>query len=180
MKTIKSKRMIISAILVAIMLLIIGISIFIGQNSDILPWKKEERNENQKNEEDFKVFSNLLGLDGYTSEGSTFSDTIELDIHILLWVSFSLHWDDDFGSNDEFSFAVSYGNFSDQGTSSSGEISFKFSPNATMKEASWKLEVTAINCPGTFVDLTFDRDNGNDWTILVEYEYISEKGNLPA
>jgi len=121
---------------------------------------------------------------GSTNEGTSTSLDIDFSQMNLTTVSFTLIWTDDFGDNDEFRLDVEGPeDFSDSISGTSGSLPLNFDINkienatdegTTFGSGSWKVTVTAVNCPGLRPGpgtIPFDLDNGNTWDLKATGTY---------
>jgi len=179
MKNQKSKKIILITVMV-IIIVVLGSSMIIFGKSMISFISKSDDTKNGNNtKEPVDIETDKWSIDGHTSEGSTYEYLIDFPVVKLLWISFTLTWTDDIGSNDRFSFEIDEGSFNDKGTSTEGEIILEFFPNGSLIESTWDYKVTAEECPGEYFNLPLDRDRGNDWTITVEYTSIDASDDIP-
>jgi hypothetical protein len=108
------------------------------------------------------VEETVLDESGHTQEGTSSEIDMELGPDVV-GLKVTLSWVDDIGSNDQFSLALKRdgGEISSiSGTSGTLEIS----TNQTVA-GNYTVVVTAVDCPGLFLRLPIDRDNGNDWSL---------------
>jgi hypothetical protein len=128
-----------------------------------------------------EISEELDSKSGRTAEGETTSLEINIDILNITYIEFRLTWSDDIGDNDEFSLSV-FGpaGFSDNAASDIGEIYLKIdvsdpetASNGTAGGTGiWKVEIEAVDCPGLVSVGGFDRDNGNEWSLVTEVHYM--------
>ena len=112
----------------------------------------------------------LLSQNGYTSEGKTTTVNFKVAQNNITKLVVTLQWTDDIGSNDELGLTLYYMDQkvdAEQGTSGHLQITFNGN-NETGLNGSYRVDITAINCPGQVPNVPFDRDNGNSWTLSVD------------
>jgi hypothetical protein len=107
----------------------------------------------------------ILDETGYTGEGQSSELALDLGPDVVGLIV-ELTWVDDIGSNDQFSLTLKCEG-SDMGSVSGTQGTLELSTNHTAK-GNYTIIVRAVNCPGMFPRLPFDRDQGNDWAINVK------------
>lgn len=110
----------------------------------------------------------ILSQSGHTSEGATTEVTFVVNASAK-WITASLQWTDDIGSNDEFGLAIKLdGEELASQKSTSGKVTVTASMEEfTNLEGNYTITVAAINCPGMVSASPVDRDSGNDWGLSV-------------
>jgi len=111
----------------------------------------------------------ILTLGGTTSEGQT--TPVEFAINTsAAWITATLEWTDDIGSNDDFGITLKMGSnelASDHSTSGKASVTVRAEESGNLTGA-FTIEVKAINCPGMVAGSPIDRDSGNSWGLTVE------------
>jgi hypothetical protein len=110
----------------------------------------------------------ILSQTGHTAEGATSEVTFVINASAK-WITASLEWTDDIGSNDEFGLALILdGEELANQKSTSGKVTATASMEEfTNLEGNYTITVKAINCPGMVSASPIDRDSGNDWSLSV-------------
>lgn len=119
----------------------------------------------------------VLSTTGHTSEQSTSEEAFALRYAQVLSIEVILSWVDDYGDNDEFGLRLLWeGSEEGSAQGSSGTLVIEVSDDEGPYVGNFTVEIAALDCPGQIGPLPRDRDDGNDWDLVVRATVIEEAG----
>lgn len=107
----------------------------------------------------------LLDKIGYSEEGTITEVVFDVPPDAVS-LAVTLSWEDDYGNNDWFEMALLYeGSELAKGNTTTGEIIHNITCSY---QGNHSIVITALHCPEDDSGKPFDRDEGNDWHLLVQ------------
>lgn len=167
---------VISVIMVLTLLATLSMEV---QSGSVSKWKPDDTDGGDGNGQTGPTFVevDLLDTSGHTSEGATSQEDFESNYPVVTKVEVELTWTDDIGNNDEFRLTLFWEGAEEktvQGTSGTLSLEIVSDPEGVYS-GNFTVEIEAVDCPGVLDPIPMDRDNGNNWDLVVKAT-VSENG----